>query len=184
MKVYLDSIGCRLNQAEIEAYARQFHSQGHTLVSTAHEADLVVINTCAVTKAAVSDSRQKIRQVKRQGASEVCVTGCWSTLQPLEAAAFDGVKYVVPNSQKDQLVTGVLNLPPKIFDSEPLERLIVPGVRQRTRAFLKVQDGCNNHCSYCITTLARGESRSQPPVDPPHGAAARIRYDRSRPSRS
>ncbi len=78
MKVYLDTIGCRLNQSEIESYARQFTAAGHSLVPTAEEADLVVVNTCAVTNAAASDSRQKIRQAARAGAKEIAVTGCWS----------------------------------------------------------------------------------------------------------
>jgi threonylcarbamoyladenosine tRNA methylthiotransferase MtaB len=76
MKVYLDSIGCRLNQSEIEAFARQFHLAEHELVPTAQGADLAVINTCAVTSEAASDSRQKIRQTTRQGAKEIAVTEC------------------------------------------------------------------------------------------------------------
>jgi threonylcarbamoyladenosine tRNA methylthiotransferase MtaB len=75
-----------LNQSEIETYARQFHAAGHVLTSTPQDADLVVVNTCAVTQAAASDSRQKIRQAARSGAREIVVTGCWSTLNPLGAA--------------------------------------------------------------------------------------------------
>ena len=75
MKVYLDSIGCRLNQSEIEGYARQFHAAGHELVASPEGADLVVVNTCAVTAAAASDSRQKVRQAARLGAREIAVTG-------------------------------------------------------------------------------------------------------------
>lgn len=161
MKIYLDSIGCRLNQAEIEQFARQFQANGHTLVPTAEDADLAVINTCAVTAAAESDSRQKIRQVGREGASQVVVTGCWSTLKPAEAANFPGVSQVVGNSDKDRLVAEVLHIPVELFDQEPLERLLLPGARQRTRAFIKVQDGCDNRCTFCVTTLARGASRSR-----------------------
>ena len=84
MKVYLDTVGCRLNQSEIEAYARQFHAAGHALAPTPQDADLVVVNTCAVTEAAASDSRQKIRQAARSGAQQIVVTGCWSTLNPQE----------------------------------------------------------------------------------------------------
>ena len=86
LKVYLDSVGCRLNQSEIEAYARQFRLAGYELVPDPKDADLAVINTCAVTAQAASDSRQKIRQMQRLGAGQTVVTGCWSTLQP-EAAA-------------------------------------------------------------------------------------------------
>src|SRR5512136_2701160 len=104
MKIYLDTIGCRLNQAEIEQYARQFRAAGHELVATPAEADLAVINTCTVTAEADSDSRQKIRQVARAGVEKVIVTGCWSTLKPEDAAALPGVHQVVPNAAKDALV--------------------------------------------------------------------------------
>lgn len=161
MKVYLDTIGCRLNQSEIETYARQFHAAGHTLAPTPQDADLVVVNTCAVTQAAASDSRQKIRQAARSGAHQIVVTGCWSTLNPQEAADLAGVSQVVPNAVKDRLVPDLLQAPAELFDLEPLRRMPVPGARQRTRAFIKVQDGCNNRCTFCITTIARGRARSR-----------------------
>jgi threonylcarbamoyladenosine tRNA methylthiotransferase MtaB len=160
MRIYLDSIGCRLNQAEIERYARQFRAAGHTLVATPEEADIAVVNTCAVTAAAASDSRQKIRQMNRAGAREVVVTGCWSTLNPREAAALPGVSQVVTNASKDSLVPHLLQIAEEAFDLEPLERQPVPGARLRTRAFIKVQDGCDNRCTFCVTTLARGAGRS------------------------
>ena len=162
MKVYLDSVGCRLNQAEIERYARQFHAAGHTLVAQPEEADLAVVNTCAVTTAAASDSRQKIRQMARAGVEEVIVTGCWSTLKPAQAEALPGVSRVIPNPEKDHLVPDLLQIPAEVFDQEPVERELIPGARLRTRAFIKVQDGCDNHCTFCITTLARGAGRSRP----------------------
>ena len=76
MKVFLDTIGCRLNQSEIESYARQFRIAGHILVPQADEADLVVVNTCAVTQSAVADSKQKIRRASRSGNATIAVTGC------------------------------------------------------------------------------------------------------------
>jgi threonylcarbamoyladenosine tRNA methylthiotransferase MtaB len=162
MKVYLDSIGCRLNQAEIERFARQFRAAGHSLAAAPEEADLAVVNTCAVTAAAVADSRQKVRQVARLGADQVIVTGCWATLRPREAAALEGVRRVVPNAGKDGLVSQALDLPLESFDLEPVERQPLPGARQRTRAFIKAQDGCDNHCTFCVTTLLRGAGRSRP----------------------
>jgi threonylcarbamoyladenosine tRNA methylthiotransferase MtaB len=161
MRVYLDSVGCRLNQSEIEAYARQFLASGHTLVASAQEADLVVVNTCAVTQAAASDSSQKIRQAARAGAGEIAVTGCWSTLEPEAVAALPGVGAVIPNADKDRLVPQVLHLPEEAFDLEPVARQPVPGARLRTRAFIKVQDGCDNRCTFCVTTIARGAGRSR-----------------------
>lgn len=165
MKVFLDMVGCRLNQAEIERMAGQFRSQGHAIVPEAGEADLVIVNTCTVTSQAASDSRQKIRQAARAGAKNVVVTGCWSTLQPAQAADLPGVIRVVPNDRKDHLVPELLHLPEHDFDVEPLARVPLPGLHRRTRAFIKAQDGCDNHCTFCITTLARGESVSRPFVD-------------------
>jgi threonylcarbamoyladenosine tRNA methylthiotransferase MtaB len=165
MKIFLDTIGCRLNQAEIERYARQFRAAGHTLVARPEEADLAVVNTCAVTSAAESDSRQKIRQAARLGAKEVVVTGCWSALKPQEAARLPGVTRVVANHEKDSLVPDLLQIPPEAFDLEPFEREPIPGARLRTRLFIKVQDGCDNRCTFCITTVARGAGRSRPVAD-------------------
>jgi threonylcarbamoyladenosine tRNA methylthiotransferase MtaB len=157
MNIHLDIVGCRLNQAEIEKYARQLCAAGHVLVSSAEKADLVVVNTCSVTGAAASDSRQKIRQASRTGAA-VIVTGCWSSLEPVAAAGLPGVRQVIPNDNKDSLVDLILS-DAKIIATFTA-RVPVAGNRKRTRAFIKVQDGCNNHCTYCVTRLARGRSRS------------------------
>ncbi len=162
MKIYLDTIGCRLNQAEIESFARQFRLAGHELVSTPEQADLAVINTCTVTLRADSDSRAKLRHMVRAGVEQVVATGCWATLHPEEAAALPGIHRVVPNTAKDLLVPDLLDIPLAAFDLEPLEREPLPGTRQRTRAFVKAQDGCDNRCTFCITTLARGSGHSQP----------------------
>ncbi len=162
MKVFLDTIGCRLNQSEVESMAQQFRAAGHQIVASAGEADLAVINTCAVTSEAAVDSRQKIRAAARLGARQVIVTGCWATLQPAEAAALPGVQRVIPNAQKQTLVADVLGVLPETFDLEPLAREPLPGLHRRTRAFIKVQDGCDNACTFCITTVARGKARSRP----------------------
>ncbi len=162
MRIFLDMVGCRLNQAEIETLARQFRAAGHELAASAAGADLVVVNTCTVTSQAAADSRQKIRQAARLGAREVAVTGCWATLEPQAAASFPAVKWVIPNNQKDSLVAEVLDAPVEMFDIEPLARKPLPGLRARTRAFIKAQDGCDNACTFCITTIARGAGRSRP----------------------
>ncbi len=158
MRVYLDMVGCRLNQSELEGFARHFRAAGCTLVETPDQADLVVINTCTVTAAADSDSRAKARQAYRAGAKQIALTGCWATLHPAEALALPGVTHVIPNAQKDALVNQLTQR----YDLEPLEREPLPGLRHRTRAFIKVQDGCDNHCTFCVTRLARGASRSRP----------------------
>ncbi|HWQ46313.1 MAG TPA: tRNA (N(6)-L-threonylcarbamoyladenosine(37)-C(2))-methylthiotransferase MtaB [Longilinea sp.] len=161
MNVYFDTIGCRLNQAEIERYAAQFRAAGHVIVPSASEADLVVVNTCSVTTEAASDSRQKVRQAAHAGHAQVILTGCWATLEPGKAMNLPGVTLVVPNDRKDHLTAEVLDLALPNFDLEPIARQPLPGIHKRTRAFIKVQDGCNNACSYCITRLARGRLHSE-----------------------
>ena len=165
MKVYLNSIGCRLNQSEIERYANQFRAAGHSLATAPEGADLVVVNTCAVTAEAASDSRQKIRQAARGAPGRLVVTGCWSTLDPAQAQALPGVTDVVTNASKDGLVPDLLGMPSESFDLEPLARQPLPGIHLRTRAFIKAQDGCDQHCTYCVTRVARGPSRSRPIED-------------------
>jgi threonylcarbamoyladenosine tRNA methylthiotransferase MtaB len=162
MKIFLDTIGCRLNLSEIETFARQFRSAGHTIVSSPAEADTVVVNTCAVTSEAVSDSRHKIRQAARAGQAQIVATGCWATIDAPGAAGLPGVTRVVPNLAKDRLVADLLNLPGEAFDLEPVAREPLPGAHLRTRAFLKVQDGCDNHCTFCVTRIARGPGSSRP----------------------
>jgi threonylcarbamoyladenosine tRNA methylthiotransferase MtaB len=165
MKIYLDTIGCRLNQSEIETMARQFRSAGHEIVASADSADMAVVNTCAVTNDAASVSRSKIRQIARAGVNEIVATGCWTTLQPQRVIELPNVTRVVGNDRKDYLVSDVLNLPQESFDLEPISRKPLPGLHRRTRAFIKVQDGCDNQCTFCITTVARGEARSRTVAD-------------------
>lgn len=162
MNVYFDTIGCRLNQSEIEIMAAQFRKAGHIVVDDAGKADLVVVNTCAVTTAAASDSRQKIRQASQKGAGQIIATGCWATLEPQAALNLPGVENVVLNENKDHLVSDFLHITPMVFDLEPLAREPLPGDHLRTRAFLKVQDGCDNFCTFCITKVARGKGISRP----------------------
>jgi threonylcarbamoyladenosine tRNA methylthiotransferase MtaB len=164
MKVYLDMIGCRLNQSELEVIARQFTAAGHTLVEDPAQAELAVVNTCTVTAAAAADSRKTIRRIARSGSARIISTGCWSEMVPEKALNLPSVIDVVSNQDKDQLVANLLALPEEEFELEPLERVPVPGSRQRTRAFIKAQDGCRHRCAFCITTAARGESRSESPA--------------------
>jgi threonylcarbamoyladenosine tRNA methylthiotransferase MtaB len=159
MRVYLDSIGCRLNQSEIEKLGRQFREAGHELVGTAADADLVVVNTCAVTAAASADSRKKIRHAARTGNARIVATGCYATIDPRTVAELPSVEFIFSNTEKDHLVgqvTGNTMLDQR--DMSP--RVPLPGDHKRTRAFIKVQDGCDNFCSFCITRIARGKSRS------------------------
>jgi threonylcarbamoyladenosine tRNA methylthiotransferase MtaB len=163
MKVFLDSIGCRLNQGEIEHMARQFRQAGHELVATPEASDLVVINSCSVTAAAASDSRAHVRRAHRLNPlAGIVLTGCWSSVEPDEAAQLPGVIHVIPNPSKDTLVPDLLGLPDSTLNHESPVREPIPGKRMRTRAFVKVQDGCDNRCTFCLTTIARGDARSLP----------------------
>jgi threonylcarbamoyladenosine tRNA methylthiotransferase MtaB len=160
-KVYLDFVGCRLNQAEIERLGREFAARGDTITQDRAEADLVVINTCAVTHTAARKSRQMVLQAGRAGAdAEIVATGCYAELEPEALRRLPNVDWVVGNADKDRLVSLVSG--GDAFDAEPLVREpLPPGTLGRTRAFVKVQDGCDNRCTFCVTTLARGAGRSR-----------------------
>jgi threonylcarbamoyladenosine tRNA methylthiotransferase MtaB len=162
MKVFLDSVGCRLNQSEIERIGRDFRLAGCELVGDPTQADLAVINTCTVTRRADADSRQKTRQAARAGVDQIILTGCWATLEEHSALELPKVTRVVKNDDKIRLVADLLGQPTELFNREPLQREPLPGSRMRTRAFIKVQDGCNNRCAYCVTTVARGSAVSIP----------------------
>lgn len=155
-------IGCRLNQSELEQIGGEIRQAGHNLVGQLAEADVVIINTCAVTAKASSDSRQKARNAVRQGVEQVFLTGCWATLNQKSAASIPGVTGVIPNRQKDQLARLVLGIPDDAFKLRPAERQPLPGGRKRTRAFIKIQDGCDRNCTFCATTIARGSAQSVP----------------------
>lgn len=161
MRVFFDTVGCRLNQAEIEKMAAEFRAAGHEIVPEAAQADMVVVNSCAVTAEAASDSRQKVRQANRLGVSNIVLTGCWATLSPEEARALPGVTHVVINEEKDTLPAQMMGKATVLYEAEPLERAPLPGIHRRTRAFIKAQDGCSNHCTFCVTRLARGIPRSE-----------------------
>ncbi|KAA3663879.1 MAG: tRNA (N(6)-L-threonylcarbamoyladenosine(37)-C(2))-methylthiotransferase MtaB [Chloroflexi bacterium] len=166
MKVYLHSIGCRLNHSEIETMARQLLAAGHEIVTDVNDADKVVVNTCAVTSEAARDARTFTRRTHRQNdTAEIVLTGCYATIAPDELTKIEGAGRVVANKNKTQLVNLLdpqirIDLP--IFDQEPVMREYLAGsMGAHTRAFIKVQDGCNNKCTFCVTTIARGEGQSR-----------------------
>ncbi len=160
LRVYLDSLGCRLNQAEIEDLAGQLRAAGHRLVPSVEAADWAVLNSCAVTGKAARDSRARLLRLHRLAPHvRIAVTGCWSTVDPAAAAGLDGVALVVPNRDKRHLAGKLLGAEQAGVEP-PAAHARVPGPRRRARAFLAVQDGCDRACSYCLTTIARGPSRS------------------------
>ena len=168
MKVHLHTIGCRLNQAEIETMARQLQAGGHVIVDDAAEADTIILNTCAVTAEAARDARRLTRRFHRANeTAEIVLTGCYATLAPEVVAALPGVGRVVANEAKERLP---ILLDP-LLASDGGDDLVVgedvPAERLygRTRGFVKVQDGCDNRCTFCVTTVARGAGRSRPLAD-------------------
>ena len=158
MRVYLHSLGCRLNWSEIEAMARRLTAAGHILVDEPTQADLCIVNTCAVTAEAERKTRHAIRALHRAGPQvRIAAVGCATTLSPETFAKLPGVAWVVPNEEKEKFVEQF---------ADPEESGEVGRQRRlRTRAFIKVQDGCDNHCTYCVVRLLRGPGRSRPLED-------------------
>jgi threonylcarbamoyladenosine tRNA methylthiotransferase MtaB len=168
MRVHLKTLGCRLNEAELESWARDFRKHGFSITNDASEADLVVVNSCAVTEEAVRKSRKLMRRTHRDNPSaRLVMSGCYASLNPEQAAADLGVDLLVSNRDKDrlvQLVTQELHLPAMpTLAMEPAAQSLLR--RNRQRAFIKVQDGCRYRCTYCIVTLARGDEHSRPVSD-------------------
>ncbi len=164
MKVYLSSIGCRLNQSEIETIGRQLLAAGHEIVDDTAVADKVVINTCAVTAEAARDARSQTRRFHRQNPNaEIVLTGCYATIAPAELGQVQGAGRIVANKDKTRLVPLIDpqtdTIP--VFEREPVMREYLAGHMGNTRAFIKVQDGCNNRCTFCVTTIARGAGQSR-----------------------
>ena len=164
MKIHLRKLGCRLNQSEIDTMARQFQQQGHEIVADPVRAEWIVVNTCAVTNEAAKDSRKLIRELNRASEkAQITVTGCYAQIAPDDITVLPGVARVMNNLDKETLVETLTGEPVLPFNREPLERIqSIPGVLGRTRAFVKVQDGCDNSCTFCVTTVARGAGRSRP----------------------
>ena len=169
-RVRIITLGCKVNQFESASFTSQFEDAGFQVVSDGN-AELVVINTCGVTGAAGSQSRQTIRKTLRENPeSRFVVTGCYAELMDdtLQQELLEQDVLFVGNAQKDQLVQAVLqeNLPTSLMGniSQPGEitRMAMRRFSRRSRAYLRVQDGCESFCSYCIVPFTRGPSRSLP----------------------
>jgi len=160
----LDTVGCKLNQAETELLAKQFAEAGYRLVSAADEADVYILNTCTVTHTADSKSRHMLRRAHGQNPRAYLVaTGCYAGRAPHELAQIEGVDLVLGNEAKPHLLrrleeSGYLRRPVRVQCNLASRRY----TGSRTRAFIKVQDGCQNFCAYCIVPLVRGRQKSVP----------------------
>jgi len=164
IKVALDSLGCKLNQAEPELLARQFAEAGYKLVVPTDEADVYILNTCTVTHIADSKSRHRLRLAHRRNPDALIVaTGCYAERAHHELSQIEGVDLVLGNEAKPHLLrllkrSGRLGNPTHVPGDSASH--FYDGFR--TRAFIKVQDGCSNFCSYCIVPLVRGKEKSLP----------------------
>ena len=168
------TLGCKLNFAESSALAKALIARGHTRAQRGEQADICIINTCSVTDAADHKDRQMIHRIRRQNPNAILiVTGCYAQLKPGEIAHIEGVDYVLGQEEKFHLDEFVERLESQISNLQsPISNISISPIREvddfhfayskddRTRCFLKVQDGCNYFCSYCTIPLARGKSRN------------------------
>jgi threonylcarbamoyladenosine tRNA methylthiotransferase MtaB len=171
-RIAITTLGCKVNQFESAAFASGFEARGCTLVPFQAEADVYVINTCTVTAKAGQQSRQLIRRVLHEHpGARVVVTGCYAQMDPEAVFSLaDQPVAIVGNGNKHLLVEAALSesspdlvlLMGRIREKKEMCDLPVTRFRGRTRAYLRIQDGCDNFCSYCIVPYTRGRSRSLP----------------------
>ena len=163
MKIAFVTLGCKLNYAETSTYERELLAAGCEAVSwTSGKAEAFLVNTCTVTERSDSKSRGVIRKLHRLNPdAPIYVTGCYAQLKKKEIEALEGVKAVFGASEKGLVVPSILGHAEAVADT--LEACFPAySSGERTRSFLKVQDGCNNYCAYCTVPYARGESRNIP----------------------
>src|SRR4051812_38659683 len=166
MRVHLTNLGCKLNQAEVERLGRQFEAAGHRVVGSLAEADLHVVNSCTVTHAAARESRKAAGRGRRsERPVRTVLTGCYASGSPEEAARLAGVDLVVPNAEKDRLVELVHAAFPEQDPAVPCASRVHQLIPGNTRALVKVEDGCNMRCSFCIIPFTRGAQRSRPAAE-------------------
>lgn len=170
MKVAFYTLGCKVNQYESEAMQKLFSVAGYEIISEIETADIVVVNTCTVTSLSSQKSRQIIRRAARANENAVLVVvGCYAQNKPEEISKIEGVDIIIGTAERTkivELVAQVLkNRSEKILAVGNVENISefeeLPHTPHRTRAFLKIEDGCNNFCSYCIIPFVRGRVRSR-----------------------
>lgn len=176
MKVAFHTLGCKVNQYETEALCLGFREKGYEIVGETEFADVYVINTCTVTGLADRKSRQYIRRMKKLNPkSVVAVTGCYAQIDPEGVGHVAGVDIVAGTNEKGNLLTYIeefLEQREPQTHVLPYEELrtyeetgLVTATESRTRAFIKIQEGCDRFCSYCVIPYARGSVRSRAPED-------------------
>jgi len=173
--VAFHTLGCKVNHYETEAIWQLFKENGYKRTEFEKQSDVYVINTCTVTNTGDKKSRQVIRRAVRQNPDAViCVTGCYAQTSPAEIMAIPGVDIVVGTQERTKLLGYIdqykaerkpINAVGNIMKNRVYEELDVPSFTDRTRASLKIQEGCNNFCTFCIIPWARGLMRSRDPEE-------------------
>jgi len=154
-KFKIVTLGCRTNQYESQAYRDQLLAMGYLPAEEDEPADVCIVNTCTVTESADSSSRHAIRQLIRENAdASVVVTGCSAEGQPDAIKKISDRVQLVPNKEKENLLS-------LVFPEKEWPEFSIKNFEAHTRAFLKVQDGCNSFCTYCVIPYVRGRSRSR-----------------------
>lgn len=171
--VAFHTLGCKVNAYDTEAIWNLFRQRGYTRVDFEDVADVYVINTCTVTDTGDKKSRQMIRRaIRRNPAATVIVTGCYAQVSPGEVMQIPGVDLVIGTQHREQIVTLTekvmeekkpLQFVSSVRHQREFEELDVPDFQERTRASLKIQEGCNNFCTFCIIPYSRGFIRSRKP---------------------
>ena len=166
-RVAIATLGCKVNQFETADMAQQFRAAGWELVPFSAQADLYLINSCTVTGRSDAESRRLVRRARRTNpAATVVATGCYAQVQPEALAALPELDQVLGNEEKFQIVAAIESGADHVTDLGTLKQagpLRLTSHLEHTRAFLQVQTGCENGCSYCIVPAARGPNRSVPP---------------------
>ena len=170
MKVFFQTLGCKVNQYETEAVQKLFEAAGYELAQEISQADIIVVNTCTVTAVSSQKSRQIIRRAAGANKNSVlAVVGCYAQSEPAEISKIDGVDVIIGTKDRVRIVelveAALKNRGEKISQVSDVEDIRdfeeLPHTPHRTRAFLKIEDGCNNFCSYCIIPYVRGRVRSR-----------------------
>jgi len=160
MKVTLDTLGCKLNQAETELLARQLTEAGYEVMPEVDGADAYILNTCTVTHAADAKCRHRLRLAHhRNPRAFVVATGCYAQREPEKVSRIEGVNLVVSNDEKSELPRLLEKAAGPPWQADSIGH---PSPLLRTRAFVKIQDGCNSYCAYCVVPLVRGREKSLP----------------------
>lgn len=174
MKVAFSTLGCRVNVYESEAMAEKFIKEGYEIVDFSQVADVYVINTCTVTNMGDKKSRQIISRARKANKDAIiAVVGCYSQIAPKEVGEIEGVDVVLGTRNKGEIVywinraksekKKIINVTENILKNKIFENLNIEEYQDKTRAFLKIQDGCNRFCSYCLIPYARGAVCSKEP---------------------